>query len=432
MSQVRCVVTGLLTGWCLLSVERPASAQFGPAPVSVSPVQQREIVTGQTYVGTVTPLKRSVVGSAVDGRVEVFAINQGDPVRRDDPLAQLRTTTVELELAAARAELDLARHELEELENGLRPEEIEQAKARMLAAQARAEYHRSRRRRIDDLFARDAVNEDERQLVVSEFTAAEQDAVDTQAAWKLAVAGPRAERLAQARAKVAMQQAIVEGLEDRLGKHTIRAPFDGFVVAEHTEIGQWIRQGDLVAEIVALHEVDVLVHVQEAHIAHVRKGEPARVEVSALPGRIFEGTVNSIVQQADLRSRTFPVRIRVTNLIQGDDPLIKSGMLARVTLPTGPRQESLLVPKDALVLSPRGTSVFVVTGDPQQPDATRAAPVPVEVGVAAGPLVEVRGALKPGDRVVVEGNERLRPPSQDVVVQKVLAPGAEPSARATR
>lgn len=428
-----CLLQSLI-GFCVVVTLLSSStlAQFGPASVAVSEVREDEIATGQIYVGTVQPARRSEVGSAVDGRVDDFPVNDGDLVRKDQPLAQLRTETIRLELEANKAELDLREEELKELENGSRTEEIEQARALAEAAKAKLDYQNLQLKRVNDLFQRKAVNEDERQRVVSETVSAAQMFRQSDEARKLTEAGPRAEKIAQAKARVAMQSALVQRLEDMLKKHTIRSPFDGYVVAEHTEVGQWIRQGALVAEVVDLSSVDVVIQVQEQHVAHVVKDASVRVEVPALPGRTLEGRVDAIVPQADLRARTFPVRVRVTNELTDSGPTLKSGMLARVVLPTGPRQKSLLVPKDALVLSPRGTMVFSVSADPKDPKAMKASPVPVEVGVAIGPVIEVRGPLKKGDLVVVRGNERLRPPSQDVKVTETLAPGAEPKARATQ
>lgn len=409
-----------------------AAAQFGPAAVVVSEVQEREVSVGQTYVGTVQPSRRSEVGSAVDGRVTEFFVNDGDFIEKDKPLAQLLTETIRLEVEANKAELTLREQELAELKNGARPEEIGQARALAEAARARAEYQKAQLKRVDELFARKAVNEDERHLVVSEAISAEQMFLQADESRKLVEEGPRVEKIAQAEARVAMQGAIVQRLQDMMKKHTIKAPFDGYVVAEHTEVGQWIQQGALVAVVVELSQVDVLVHVQEAHISHVARGVPVRVEVPALPGRSFDGVIEAIVPQADLQARTFPVRVRVNNEITASGPAIMSGMLARVILPTGPKQNARLIPKDALVLGPRGTMVFVVTSDPKDPAKQTAAPVPVEVGAGIGRLIEVRGPLKKGDRVVVRGNERLRPPSQDVKITETLPPEAEPTSRAVQ
>src|SRR5690606_8822162 len=140
------------------------------------------------------PLKRSVIGSAVDGRVVEFPINVGDRVEAGQTLAQLLTETIKLEVAAAEAELELRQEELEELENGSLPEEIEQARARKEAASANKEYLEQRRTRIEKLRQSNAASEDVVQETVSQSLAADEAYLEAKAAWDLAVRGPRTEK----------------------------------------------------------------------------------------------------------------------------------------------------------------------------------------------------------------------------------------------
>jgi len=425
------VATGFIAAVTVLLISSHAvRAQRGPAAVAVAKIVQKEVASGQTFVGTVQPIKRSVIGSAVGGRVAEFPVNEGDFVKAKQPLAQLLTNTIKLEVAAEKAELDLRKHELAEMENGSRPDEIKRAKALMLAARAESEYQTKRRKRLESLYARKAVNDDDIQAVMSESIRADEMYQEAQAAYQLSVEGPRKEKIDQARARVAIQQALVDELESKVVKHTIITPFDGYVVAEHTEVGQWVNSGELVAEVIALDQVDVSVQVLENHIPHVRLGMQVRVEVPAIPDQVFTGKVALIIPQADVRARTFPVKVRIQNTITKDGgPLLKSGMLARAVLPTGPKQSALLVSKDALVLGGPSPMVYVVDPSKDNPKQGKARAVPVQVGVAEGRLIQVKGNLKPGEHVVIRGNERLRP-GQDVAISEILSPDAEPKAKA--
>jgi RND family efflux transporter MFP subunit len=394
--------------------------------VVVLPVVEREVAVGQTFVGTVMPSKRATIGSAVDGRVIEFPLNEGDRVARGQPLAQLMTDTIKLEVQAAEAELELRRQALAELENGTRPEELEQAKARMASAEARKKYMKARWDRSQKLYNESRrISEEELDEAVSSGIEAEQAYLEAKAAYDLAVAGPRKEVIAQARAQVAMQEATVERLKDQLTKHTIVSRFDGYVTAEHSEVGQWVKQGDLVADVVALDEVEIVAYVVEQHVPHVRVGIQVVVEVPAIPGQRFAGVVAEVVPQADVQSRTFPVKIRVVNQFTDDVPLLKAGMYARVLLPTGEKQMAVLVPKDALVLGGPQPMIYVVEGAAADGTAGKAVPVPVEIGVADGPLIQITAPVKAGQLVVVQGNERLRP-GQDVAIQRTIpAPSTE-------
>ena len=393
----------------------------GLPSVIAAPVVERDVVAGHVFVGTVMPLRKAIVGSAVDGRVVAFPLNEGDRVEEGQTLAQLLTDTIKLEIATAEAELNLRKEQLAELENGTRPEEIEQAKARMMSAQARMKYAAARRTRAVNLGK--SMSEEERDEMVSLAVEAEQAFLESKSAYQLAVEGPRKEQIAQARAQVAMSQATVDRLKDQLAKHTVIARFSGYVTAEHTEVGQWVKQGDPVAEIAALDEVEVNAYVVEQYTPHVRAGMQVSVELPALAGRTFPGVVSAVVPQADVQARTFPVKVRIKNELAANEPLVKSGMYARVMLPTGAKQRATMVSKDALVLGGPQPVVFVV--DLASPEAkqgkVRAAPV--TTGVAEGNLMQVSGDLTPGQMVVVQGNERLRP-GQDVQIQRVIQPAA--------
>ena len=104
---------GLLSRWIMAAtfsvfatVVTPVSrAQTPSSAVEVTPIVEREIAGGQSFVGTVMPLRMSIVGSAADQRVAEFAVDEGDRVEKSQVLCKLSTKTLEIELAAARAEL---------------------------------------------------------------------------------------------------------------------------------------------------------------------------------------------------------------------------------------------------------------------------------------------------------------------------------------
>jgi RND family efflux transporter MFP subunit len=390
-------------------------AQGGPAVVEVQPITSMEVAATQSVVGTVSPTRRAVIGSAVDGRVVEFLVREGDRVEADQPLARLLTQTIELELEAAEAELELMEQELAELVNGSRPEEIAQAKARVEASRAAAEYMASEEQRLSGLAASSAVSVSELEGIVSKAFEARERLAEAEAAYRLAVEGPRSERIAQARAQVAIRDAIVRRLSDQIIKHTMFARFSGYVTVEHTEVGEWLPRGEPVAEIIALDEVDVITKVVESHIPFVHVGDEMPVQISALPGESFTGRVVAIVPQADVRSRTFPVKVRVINRFSDSgEPLIKAGMLARVTLATKRTQESFMVPKDALVLSGEAAVIWVIDSASirdasESMKIANAAPVPVRTGIEEEELIEVIGTFDPKGWVVVRGNERIIP-----------------------
>jgi RND family efflux transporter MFP subunit len=282
--------------------------------------------------------------------VEEYLARNGDLVRKGEVLVKQRTLTVQLLLDEARARLS----------------EIE----------ARADKAKADVRRFETLFGETFVSEEELEVKRTEL-----------------------ETLNQQRRQ---QQAAIRVHEDRLARLVVRAPFSGQVVAERTEVGQWLGEGDPVAVLVDLAEIHIQVAVPERQVAQVVVGGDVKVTIDALGEAVFTGRVQAVVPRADKASRSFPVEVAVTN----PQRRILAGMLARVTFFLGQPRLTLLVPKDALVPQPQGDGHVVRVSDGQT------SIVPVKLLGSFGDRFAVEaigGSLEAGDRVIVRGNERVRP-----------------------
>jgi RND family efflux transporter MFP subunit len=320
----------------------------------------------------------------------------------------------------------LREQQLAELENGTRPEVISQKKAAMLAAEARMSYAKKDLDRIQRLYEGQTAANDELDEALSRAAETQQDFLGATAAHEEAVSGPRKEVIGQARAQMEQQRHEVERLEDMLAKYSIVAPFDGYVTAQRTEVGEWVMQGQAIAEVIELNRVDVEALVSEDYIHRLQIGMNADVAVPSAPGRVFRGEVAFIVPQADTQSRSFPVKVRVENPIERDrPPLLMSGMFAEVTFSLGEGGTSLLVPKDAVVLGGPSPTVYVFEPQPDERSAGTVRPVSVSLGRPSGALIEVAGTLQAGQPVVVRGNERLFPGQAVRVQQEQPASAAE-------
>ena len=120
----------------------------------------------------------------------------------------------------------------------------------------------------------------------------------------------------------------------------------------------------------------------------------------ALNGKIFYGKVRSIIPLADLKSRTFPVEFILKNT---KDFAIKAGMFSRVTIEYGSKNNAILIPKDSVLIRRRGMSVFVLE-DNQTVREILFNPIR-----SVDSYIEVpKEILKPGQKVVTQGNENLR------------------------
>ena len=420
-----------------------------PPPVVVADVVEFPTVPHATFTGTVHPARRAVIGCAVDGRVEKLLVDEGDwveigPDGKFPHLVMIRTATIDIEIAAAKEELELRKHE--EMETrASRPEEIANSLARKNAAEALMKFAKDKYERDQRIF------ETSRAITREEVDRSQSVALETSrlleaadASYKMVLEGPRVEKRNQAKAKVAVQEQEINRLYDRLEKYIVKCPFSGYVVAKHTEVGAWVKSGDPVMEVVELDPVEIVVNVPEEVAVGVGVGMTAEISLPSmpetrLPGKRLVGEVVAVVPEADVKTRTFPVKIRVKNPVRaasnvgpgaratagegasgrkGPAHLLMAGMLAEVSLRVGSQVKGMFVPKDAVVINGRRQQIFVVPGKGTEPTMPQA--LEVQLGVTEGEAVQiVNPPLQPGQQVIVEGNERIYPGMPVVPVKKV-------------
>lgn len=375
-----------------------------PTDVTVAKVRRGNISVQVSSVGTVVPIEVSRVAARGNGRVKSFPFREGAKIKANDVLAELQTESVDIELEAARALLKERQHELALQEAGYRSEEIAQAEARMLAAEAM--YRRAvavlERRQL--LHEQGSITDDELDDATYTATQNEQLYAESTSDFEMKRTGYREEDIEAARAAVAVQEQEIAKLEEELRKRTIRAPFDGYLVEKNTEVGEWVGEGGQVATVARLDVVEVEVQVDEKHIDQIRVGERVDVHIDALGTEPYEGTIQAIVPRSNWQegSRSFPVIVRLDNEYVGDNPRIKEGMIARITF-SGTPHEALLAHKDAIVRSSGRPTVYVVGPD------KKVRGVPVTEGISDGAFIEIFGEVSDGELLVVEGAERVRP-----------------------
>ncbi|MEZ4380930.1 MAG: efflux RND transporter periplasmic adaptor subunit [Nannocystaceae bacterium] len=219
-------------------------------------------------------------------------------------------------------------------------------------------------------------------------------------------------------------QAEVTGLDAQarearvaLDRHRVDAPFAGVVAARAVDPGDWVSAGQNVVDLVATDRAEVLVGVAPALLDYIREGEVATIE--GPEGAEVEATIVGIVRALDPKTRTARVRLEPR---EGAAWLLP-GAAVDVVFAVRREGEGVLVPRDALVSGVTQTRVFRDQGG-------AAEAVVVEVLATAGGDALVRGeGLSVGDRVVVRGNERLRP-GQPLKVKAAETGGdaAEPAA----
>ena len=141
-------------------------------------------------------------------------------------------------------------------------------------------------------------------------------------------------------------QARIEAIKYDLERCTVKAPFAGFVVEEHTEVGQWAKKGGAIVEIVDIDPMVVTVPVPDRYVLFMKPGQKLQVLFHSLgDDGMLEGTVRALVPAGNENARTFPAEILVPN----SDSLLLAGMSCEVRFPVGPAEEHILVHKDAVM-----------------------------------------------------------------------------------
>ena len=392
--------------------QKPGEKKPGEKLPSVVACKVRSGAFNTSYrlLGTVTPSRTTTIGYAVGGRLKALHAKRGNRLSSGDGIADLQTDVIKIEIAAAKAQLRLVQQQLAELQAGSRAEDIAEAKARMEAAAAISRRNASQLKRLEKLVASKAASVDEVDAATAEADSSKQLLEAAKIAYSRLVAGPRIEQVAQAQARVDLQQEQVRLLEDRLQKHRVIAPFDGYVTTEYTEAGAWISSGDAVVDLIDLDTVEVEVAVPADQVTTLRPGQSIRVECEQHPTELLIGHLERIVPAADTRARTFPVLVSIENKILEAGPMLMSGMVVRIDLPIGPEQDLTFVPTDSIVLNGMEQCIYVVDEAPDRDQANSSAKVrrvPVKLGIADGKWIAVRGNFDSKAWVITKGNERL-------------------------
>jgi len=275
-------------------------------------------------------------------RVAEMRAQEGDQVRQGEVLAVLDTSTLALRIAQAQAQLEAQDSALRRLEAGNRPEEIAQARANLAAAEAGALEARDqlqRLRTVSSATGGRAVSRQELDAATAALEVAQARALEARKQQELAVAGPRSEDIAQARAQRDAASAALALMRQQLADAELKAPVDAVVRSRLLEPGDMASPQRPAYALAITQPKWVRAYVAESDLSRVRPGQAARVAVDGVP-QPFEGRVGFIasvaeftpknVQTEDLRtSLVYELRVNV------DDPddRLRLGMPATVRFP---------------------------------------------------------------------------------------------------
>ncbi|NYZ62960.1 efflux RND transporter periplasmic adaptor subunit [Luteimonas deserti] len=185
---------------------------------------------------------------------------------------------------------------------------------------------------------------------------------------------------------------------------TVTAPISGVISQRMIRTGNFVQINTPIFSIVDDARIEATLNVPERELRVLKRGQPVRLQVDALPGETFEGVVERVAPIVDARSGTF----RVICAFAGNEGL-RAGMFGRIRIDYDQRTDALVIPRSALLEDGDTPAVYTVRDG-------KAVRVDVVLGYVDGALIEVREGLEENAPVVTAGKVALREGSAVQVV----------------
>ena len=201
-----------------------------------------------------------------------------------------------------------------------------------------------------------------------------------------------------------INKANLELKRQQLKDARIGAPFSGIVGGRNVSPGQVIAKNMTLTWLTDVDPIKVEVSVPERFVSQLKIGQSIAIKVATYPDKKFEGEVYFIAEQVDPATRTAFVKAKLPN----PELLLKPGMFANIDLTLNVRENAVVIPETALnrVMEGNRANVFIVD------EKSIAQMKPVKLGIRLAGKVEILEGIQAGDKVIVEGIQKIGPGSQ--------------------
>lgn len=249
------------------------------------------------------------------GRITAVLVEEGDSVTKGEAVARLDTTRLRLQVDEAEAQADAQRAAVQKLENGSRPEDIEQARANLEAAEADALDATRRYERKLELSKTAAVSQQDFDAAKAARDVADAKVAAAKAALNLSLAGSRPEDIAQAKATLRADEAQFKLLQQQLADATLKAPVAGTVRSRLLEPGDMASAQMPVVSIAVTNRKWVRAYLPEPDLAKVHPGMAASITIDGLPDNTFSGSIGFISSVAEFTPKSIETSDLRTSLV---------------------------------------------------------------------------------------------------------------------
>ena len=209
-------------------------------------------------------------------------------------------------------------------------------------------------------------------------------------------AGATLQDIATAQAGVLVAQVAVHATDVTLAETVIRAPIGGVITRQDGNAGEVVAPGQSFISLDSGARFEIDAQVSEADIAKITVGEPVTVTLDAYSGETFTAAIVTVDPAATVQNGV--ASYKITAQFTKDDPRIKAGLTANLSINAGRADDALLIPASALIT--KGTALYVLRADA----AGATTLVPVTVGLKSANEVQILSGLTAGDRVTAFGS----------------------------
>jgi len=375
-----------------------AALRRKPIAVQVVRVMRQDLSETITSNGKVEPVAPTVAHAEFPTFVSKVLAAEGQALHRGQPILALDVSDVQAQLAQARASLLTAQSELKNARAGGAPDEVAQVRGGLQQARVDAANLERTQQALEQLVAKHAATQDE---------LAQNQAALEKARSRVQELEQRKEALAERAvvnaenaglmAKQAQEQ--VQSLEEKIRSATVFAPTDGTLYSLPVHAGDYVKVGDVLAEMADLRQMRARAFVDEPDLGRLEPNQDVQVAWDAKPGRSWSGRTQQIPKQV------VPHGMRSVGEVLCSVDNHKLELLpninVEVTILIVERHGTLLVPRAAVREDDGKHYVFVVNGGQIHRRE-------ISLGIADAASYEVLSGIADNDQLALPGDRNLR------------------------
>ena len=373
-------------------------------PVQIGKIVRMNVADEVRAVGNVQAEKRVVVNSEVRGKITRIAVEEGMKVKAGDLLAQIDPREFELVHERLRADLSSMQKEYQKAQGGLRPEDKQRLEARMHADESALNLTNIELNRTQNLVAQKVLSQSALDSAKDKVRQADESLKASKAELAAGMKA-RSEDIEKLESDMQAIRKRVAVAKLNLSKVNVKAPFAGVIIAKEIEQGAFAEAGTPIVRMIGSSRLKAVLEMPQSHRNKLKKLKGARFMAREL-GLKFEQNKNlqrliRVIPDANIFSGNIKVQIDLPD----PNSSLFPGLTLESTLNFGMRKNVLHVPAVSLVISEKGTVVYVVKDG-------KAHRVPVKAFKERDDFVEIEDLthqLKPETDLILRGSGAVFP-----------------------